>query len=65
MRELSEQESVRYEKVEKIREVCNPYPERYEKTHSLKDAKVLEDGVCDVRLAGRVVFARKRYATRV
>ena len=59
MRELSEQESVRYEKVEKIREVCNPYPERYEKTHSLKDAKVLEDGVCDVRLAGRVVFARK------
>ena len=59
MRELSEQESVRYEKVEKIREVCNPYPERYEKTHSLKDAKILEDGVCDVRLAGRVVFARK------
>lgn len=59
MKEYSEQEQVRMEKVEKIREICNPYPERYEKTHSLKDARTLEDGTKDVSLAGRIVFARK------
>ncbi len=59
MKEYSEQEQVRMEKVEKIREICNPYPERYEKTHSLKDARALEDGTKDVSLAGRIVFARK------
>ncbi len=59
MKEYSEQEQVRMEKVEKIREICNPYPERYEKTHSLKDARNLEDGTKDVSLAGRIVFARK------
>ncbi len=56
---LSEQEQVRREKLNKIREVCNPYPDRYEKTHELKDAKNLADGTKDVRIAGRIVFARK------
>ena len=59
MREFNEQEKVRIEKVDKIRETVNPYPERYEKTHSLKEARLLEDGVTDVRIAGRIVFARK------
>ncbi len=59
MRVLSEQELVRRGKLEEISKVCNPYPERYEKTHSLKDAKELEDGVCDVSIAGRIIFARK------
>ncbi len=59
MREYSEQEQVRMEKVAKIRETVNPYPERYEKTHSLKDARLLDDGTENVRLAGRIVFARK------
>ena len=58
-RNFTEQELVRIEKVEKIRETCNPYPDKYEKTHSLKDASLLEDGTKDVRLAGRIVFARK------
>ncbi len=57
--EFSEQEVVRREKLESIREVCNPYPERYEKTHSLKEASCLDDGICDVRIAGRIVFMRK------
>ena len=57
--ERTEQELVRIEKVGKIKEFCNPYPEKYEKTHSLKDAKGLEDGTTDVRLAGRIVFMRK------
>ncbi len=59
MREFSEQELVRREKVEKIREVCNPYPERYEITHSLRDASMLEDETKGVSIAGRIVFMRK------
>ena len=43
MREFNEQELVRRGKVEEIRKVCNPYPEKYEITHSLKDAALLED----------------------
>ena len=59
MRTFSEQEIVRREKLEEIRKVCNPYPEKYVKTHSLEDAKLLEDGTTDVRIAGRIIFARK------
>lgn len=59
MREFSEQELVRREKVEKIREFCNPYPERYEITHSLKEASTLEDETKGVSVAGRIVFMRK------
>lgn len=59
MRELSEQETVRRNKLDEIRKVCNPYPERFEKTHALKEAKVLEDGVDNVSVAGRIIFMRK------
>ena len=59
MREFTEQELVRRAKVEKIREVCNPYPERYEITHEIKNVKYLEDGTTGVRVAGRIVFMRK------
>ena len=59
MRELSEQEIVRREKVEEIRKYCNPYPERYEITHRLHEAVNLEDGEKNVRVAGRIVFMRK------
>lgn len=59
MRELSEQERVRREKLEKISEFCNPYPERYEVTHSLVEASKLDDDTKDVSVAGRIVFMRK------
>lgn len=59
MRELTEQEIVRREKVKKIANVCNPYPERYELTHSLREARVLEDETKNVKVAGRIVFMRK------
>ena len=59
MREFSEQEIVRREKVEEIRKVCNPYPERYEVTHSLKEASSLPDETNGVRVAGRIVCMRK------
>lgn len=59
MRNFSEQEIVRREKVEEIRKVCNPYPEKYDVTHSLKEASVLPDETKDVSVAGRIVFMRK------
>ena len=59
MREFSEQELVRRAKVEEIKKVCNPYPERYEVTHTLKEASTLPDETKDVSVAGRIVFMRK------
>lgn len=59
MNELSEQELVRRAKLDTIRETCNPYPERYERTHRLHEARELEDGTQDVSIAGRIIFMRK------
>ena len=59
MREFSEQELIRREKVDKIREYCNPYPERFEITHELDEAKKLDDGISNVSVAGRIVLMRK------
>ena len=59
MKELSEQERVRREKLEELSKICDPYPEEYKRTHTLKDAKNLEDGTKNVKIAGRMVFARK------
>lgn len=59
MKELTEQEIVRREKVDEIRKVCNPYPDRYEVTHSLKEASNLPDETKNVSIAGRIVFMRK------
>ena len=59
MRELSEQEVIRRNKLDEIRKTYNPYPAKYERTHTLKEAKDIEDGTKDVKLAGRVGFARK------
>ena len=59
MRELSEQEIVRRGKVEEIRKVCNPYPERFEITHRLHEAVNLPDEEKGVRVAGRIIFMRK------
>ena len=59
MRELSEQEVIRRDKIEEIRKVCNPYPEKYEVNYKLNEVSSLEDGTNDVRIAGRIVFMRK------
>ena len=59
MRELSEQEVIRREKLEEIKKVCNPYPAKFERTHTLSEAKELEDGTKDVKVCGRIAFARK------
>ncbi len=59
MRELTEQETVRREKIESIRKVCNPYPERFQITHELKDVRALPDETKDIKVAGRIVLMRK------
>ena len=45
MRELSEQEIVRREKLESIREITNPYPDSYETNYTISEARLLDDGV--------------------
>ena len=56
MREFNEQELVRREKLQYIK---NPYPDRFERNYEIKDARNLEDGTSDVKIAGRIVFMRK------
>lgn len=59
MKELTEQELVRREKLEEIKNYTNPYPERFPVTNTLLSARNLEDGTKDVSIAGRIVFMRK------
>ncbi len=59
MKELTEQELVRRNKIEEISKYTNPYPDRYEVTNTLKEARELNDGTKDVSIAGRIVFMRK------
>jgi len=56
MRELSEQELVRREK---LKNISNPYPEKYEINYEIVDAAKLEDGITGVRVAGRIILMRK------
>ena len=60
MGDISELKKVRLEKEEKLKELgISVHPERYEVTHTLKDARALEDGTKNVRVAGRVMSKRK------
>jgi len=59
MREFTEQEMVRREKVQKMKEFTNPYPERFEVNYTLKEAMNLSDGTTDVCVAGRIILMRK------
>ena len=59
MRELTEQELVRRQKLEEIKNYTNPYPEKFEVTNTLLQARNLDDGTQDVKIAGRIAFMRK------
>lgn len=59
MQKLTEQEIVRREKLSEIAKVCNPYPDSFKRTHTLKSAKNLDDGTTDVSVCGRIIFMRK------
>lgn len=56
MREFTEQEQVRREKLKNIEKA---YPERFETNYEIVDASKLEDGTTGVRVAGRIVLMRK------
>ncbi len=56
---LNDQMQIRREKISAIREIGeHPYAERYETTCSIADALQLEDGIKNVRLAGRIIALR-------
>ena len=55
-RKLSEQELVRREKLKSIE---RPYPDKYETTHTISEARNLPDGTKNVSIAGRIGFMRK------
>ena len=48
MKEFSEQELVRRNKVEEIRKVCNPYPEKLEKLVASKFVRIDHKDVIDI-----------------
>lgn len=52
-------ETSRMKKLEYVREYTNPYPDRFEKTHELVEAAMLEDGITKIKIAGRITFMRK------
>ena len=56
--ELTEQETVRREKLKNITQYTNSYPDRFEITHELTEAKELADGTKGVRVAGRILLMR-------
>ena len=55
-RKLTDQELARREK---LKLVDRPYPDKYETTHTISEARSLEDGTKDVAIAGRIGFMRK------
>lgn len=51
---------VKLEKIDRLRELgVNPYPERFERTHTLAQAADLPEGTPSVRIAGRIVSRRE------
>lgn len=58
-KDFTEQEQVRRNKLNEIAKYCNCYPDSYDRTHTLKEARLLEDGTTNVKIAGRIIFARK------
>ena len=60
MGEINELRRVREEKQEKLRQAnVNVRPDKFEITHSLKEARELKEGVENVRVAGRDMSKRK------
>ena len=59
MKNYSEQELVRREKLNEIKKVTIPYKDSYKRTNTLKEAITLSDDTQNVRIAGRIIFMRK------
>lgn len=59
MKKLTDQELVRRNKLDEIRKVSNPYPEKFDVNYRLCDAILLEDETSNIKVAGRIVLMRK------
>ena len=60
MANVKELMQARNEKLQKIEQYgINPHPERYETTHEIGAARLLEDGTKDISIAGRIMSKRK------
>ena len=60
MANVKELMQARNEKLQKIEQYgINPHPERYETTHEIGAARLLEDGAKNVSIAGRIMSKRK------
>ena len=56
---MSDLRQIRIEKLENLKKSgIHPYPEKFEKTHFCTEAKILENGIKNVALAGRVMMIR-------
>jgi lysyl-tRNA synthetase, class II len=55
----TEQEVIRREKLEALSQMVKVYPDRYPVSHSLEEARLLNDGVDEIRVAGRILSMRK------
>ena len=49
----------RLTKLEYVKDITNPYPERFERTHELYEVGDLPDDVDGIRVAGRIMSMRK------
>ena len=60
MANVKELMQARNEKLQKIEQYgINPHPERYEITHEIGAARLLEDGTKNISIAGRIMSKRK------
>lgn len=60
MADINELMQIRKEKMQKIEEAgFSIHPEKYERTHDIKEARELPDGTKNVSIAGRVMSKRK------
>ena len=60
MANVKELMQARNEKLQKIEQYgINPHPERYETTHEIGAARLLEDGAKKISIAGRIMSKRK------
>lgn len=60
MADINELMQVRKDKMQKLIDSgVSVHPERYERTHSIKESRELEDGTKNVSIAGRVMSKRK------
>ncbi len=52
-------EEARRKKLDYVKEITNPYPERFEKSHEIVETSDLADGTPNVKTAGRILLLRK------